>query len=73
MAWNEKTKGELWVDGKYSIRLGRNKSAVPSGKTHALTKLDDVYHCYYDGGYIWQAKSLDAAKAACKKHKDEHK
>lgn len=65
MKWDDDKKGK-WTSGKYTIRLGSN-NAQKAGVT-VPAKLSDVYHCYVDGKYIAQCKSLDDAKSACAKH-----
>lgn len=68
MKWTETKKDEHYTSGKYEIKVGKNANI----KTNSVpATMNDVYHCYHDGKYIAQTKSIDAAKKECESHEVE--
>lgn len=62
MKWKESTKGKHWESGKYSIKHGE-RYPKNANVSDALKELGpDIFHCYYNGLYIWQETTLDKAK-----------
>jgi len=64
MKWNEAIKGKQWESKPYMVKRGDNQTGAMKP-----SNMDDVFHCYHDGGYIGQSKSLDDAQQFCADYK----
>ncbi len=63
MKWSEEEKGRVWRSGEYKIVYAERfrRAAIVPESVKAMGP--EIYHCYDNGLYAYQASTLKEAKA----------